>query len=190
MTITPVARRVVVALCLLAAALPGAALRAADGNPPPDDRRTPDPALALKVQSSMAALPMRFEAHREHVGVAGDFVARGAGYAVLITGQETTLLLHDRSSAAITVRMRLAGASRRSSGIGLDELPGVSNHLRGSDARKWRTGVRGYGRVEYRDVYPGVSVAYYGNQQQLEYDFIVAPGANHRRIALTFEAAR
>ena len=32
-----------------------------------------------------------------------------------------------------------------------------------------------YGQVSYKDVYPGIDVVYYGNQRQLEYDFVVAP---------------
>lgn len=47
-----------------------------------------------------------------------------------------------------------------------------------------------YGRVAYREVYPGVDMVYYGNQRQLEYDFIVAPGADPQVIKLAFEGAR
>jgi hypothetical protein len=63
---------------------------------------------------------------------------------------------------------------------GLDELPGKSNYFIGNDPSKWRTNVPTYGKVEYRDVYPGVNLVYYGNPAaagQLEHDFVVAPGA-------------
>ena len=168
-TITPFSRRLVSA-CLLALAL-----RA-------------DVAHAQRVQSALTALPMRFEPNLGRVAGA-DFIARGPGYAVLISRHDTTLMLPTPSSAGATVRMRLAGASLGAPGIGLDPLPGVSNHFSGRDARRWRTGVRGYGRIQYRDVYPGVNVVYYGNQEQLEYDFVVDPGASYRRIGLTFEGA-
>ena len=68
-------------------------------------------------------------------------------------------------------------------------LPGVSNYLIGNDRRHWVTGVRGYGEIEYRGVYRGVDIVYYGHQQELEYDFVVASGANPNAIALAFDGA-
>src|SRR5439155_13863369 len=55
--------------------------------------------------------------------------------------------------------------------------------------RKWRTNVPTYAKVKYAGVYPGVDLVYYGNQGQLEYDFIVAPGANPSAIALSLQGA-
>ena len=85
------------------------------------------------------------------------------------------------------VTMRLAGAAADADGSGRQVLPGVTNYLIGNDPRAWRKGVRSYGEVQYRAVYPGIDVVYYGNQRQLEFDFIVAPGANARAIALAFD---
>ncbi|PYN13738.1 MAG: hypothetical protein DME05_17700, partial [Candidatus Rokuibacteriota bacterium] len=47
-----------------------------------------------------------------------------------------------------------------------------------------------YARVRYEDLYPGIDLVYYGNQRQLEYDFVVRPGADPRRIALGFRGAQ
>src|SRR5262249_26273326 len=82
------------------------------------------------------------------------------------------------------LRMKLVGASPNVRVMGSDELPGQSNYLIGNDPNKWRTNVPNYARVEYGDVYPGVNLVYYGNQGQLEYDFVVAPGADPSQIAL------
>ena len=43
-----------------------------------------------------------------------------------------------------------------------------------------------YGRVRYQAVYPGIDLVYYGNGRQLEYDLVVAPGADPSRIQLSF----
>jgi hypothetical protein len=85
--------------------------------------------------------------------------------------------------------MRLVGASRAAAARGARMLPGLTNYLAGNNPREWRTGVRSYAEVEYRGVYPGVDVVYYGNQRQLEFDFVVAPGASHRAIALAFDGS-
>jgi hypothetical protein len=80
--------------------------------------------------------------------------------------------------------MRLVGANTRAKVAGVDPLPGKTNYFIGNDPTKWRTNIPTYARVRYRSVYPGVDLVYYGHQGQLEYDFVVAPGADPRQIAL------
>jgi len=85
--------------------------------------------------------------------------------------------------------MRLVGANPHPKVTPLEELPGKSNYFLGNDPSKWRTNVRNYARVRYEQVYPGIDLVFYGNQGQLEFDFIVAPGANPRAITLSFPTA-
>ena len=73
---------------------------------------------------------------------------------------------------------------------GEEELPGKINYLIGKDPSKWRTGVATYAKVRYEQVYPGIDLVYYGNQRQLEYDFVVGPGADPARIRLKLAGAR
>jgi hypothetical protein len=81
--------------------------------------------------------------------------------------------------------MRLVGANANPAVTGADELHGRSNYLIGNDPKKWRTNVPNYAKVKYQNVYPGVDLVYYGNQGgQLEYDFVVAPGADQSAIKL------
>jgi len=87
------------------------------------------------------------------------------------------------------LRLRLVGANANARVTGLDPLPGKSNYFIGNDPQKWRTNVSNYAKVRYADVYPGVDLVYYGNQGQLEYDFVVSPGADLRAIALSIEGA-
>jgi hypothetical protein len=86
--------------------------------------------------------------------------------------------------------LHLDGANPNPQSAGEDLLPGTSNYLQGNDPRQWQTNVPEYGRVEYEDVYPGIAAAYYGNQGQLEYDFVVAPGADPSAIALRIQGAQ
>lgn len=86
--------------------------------------------------------------------------------------------------------MKLRGANASAQVKGQDELPGKSNYLIGNDPMRWHMGVRNYARVQYEQVYPGIDLVYYGNQRQLEYDFIVAPFADPKMIALDFKGAR
>src|SRR5437867_2212735 len=91
------------------------------------------------------------------------------------------------SRAPAVLGMKLVGANQAAKVTALDELPGKSNYFIGTDPKKWRTDVPTYGKVKYEGVYPGVDLVYYGNQRQLEYDFVVAPGADPKAIALKIE---
>ncbi|HEY6292368.1 MAG TPA: choice-of-anchor D domain-containing protein [Terriglobia bacterium] len=93
------------------------------------------------------------------------------------------------SRTPAVLRMKLAGANLNAPATGTDELPGRTNYFIGNDPAKWRTQVPSYAKVKYREVYPGVDLVYYGNQGELEYDFVVAPGANPSRIVLDVGAA-
>ena len=90
----------------------------------------------------------------------------------------------DNSLAPGVLRMKLVAANAKAKVAGLDPLPGKSNYFLGNDPKKWRTNVPTYAEVKYATVYPGVDLVYYGNQGQLEYDFVVAPGADPKVIAL------
>jgi hypothetical protein len=112
------------------------------------------------------------------------FVAHGAGGSFFLTGQGAVFSL----SQAV-VRMTLVDADAHASVEGLEILPGKSNFFIGKDSKKWRTDVANYGKIRYRDAWPGIDVVYYGNRRQVEYDFVVKPGADPDRISLRFQGA-
>ena len=88
------------------------------------------------------------------------------------------------------LRMKFVGANPAPQVSGIDQLPGKSNYFIGNDPAKWRTNVANYAKVKYQEMYPGVDLVMYGNQRQLEYDFVVAPGADPKSIQIVFEGAR
>ncbi len=87
------------------------------------------------------------------------------------------------------VRMQVLGGNPAASASGVDRLPGVVNYFLGNDPSQWHTGIATYGRVAYDDVYPGIDLVWYGSQSQLEYDFVVSPGADPSAIRLGFWGA-
>jgi Bacterial Ig-like domain (group 3)/Beta-propeller repeat len=88
------------------------------------------------------------------------------------------------------LRMKLRNANPAARVSGVDELAGTSNYFIGNDPAKWRTNVPTFAKVKYEGIYSGIDLVYYGNQRQLEYDFIVAPGADPRRIAFDVRGAK
>src|SRR5207249_2558033 len=119
------------------------------------------------------------------------FLARGSGYALFLTPGEAVLSLRAPagSDGGTVLGMQLRGGNTAAPAAGLGELPGRVNYLLGNDPSHWHTDIATYARVEYHGVYDGIDLAYYGNQRQLEYDFIVAPGADPGAIRLGFAGA-
>ncbi len=151
-----------------------------------------DPAVQSQVAASYGKLPLSFEMNAGQTDASVRFLSRGAGYALFLTGNEAVLSLERRrpktNSQSAAFRMSLAGANRNAPVTGLDELPGKSNYFIGNDPAKWRTNVPTYAKVKYQNVYRGIDLVYYGNPQQLEYDFLVAPGADPKAISLDVAA--
>ena len=156
----------------------------------------PDPAIAREVSKLFGQLPLSFEVNQGQTDPRVKFFSRGNGYSMFLTSGEAVLALRPQASRSAdsasqaVLRMTLVGANPSPRVSGLDELPGKINYLAGPDQRQWRTNVPAYAKVSYRAIYPGVDLVYYGNGHHLEYDFIVAPGADPRTIALRFEGAR
>jgi len=142
-----------------------------------------DQATQARLTEAYRSLPFSFEPNLGQSDARVKFLARTRGLTVFLTATDTVL-----STGRTAVRMRLVGANSAARIQGLDELPGRSHSFIGRDPSRWRTNVPTYARVAYRDIYPGIDLVYYGTQErQLEYDFVVGPGADPRAIRLTFD---
>src|SRR5262249_20196638 len=141
------------------------------------------------VQQAYGQLPISFEANVGQTDAQVQYMAHGSGYALFLTADRAVLSLTPQTAAStsggtpsttatgVALALNLVGANTRAQVAGQDQLPGTSNYFIGNDPSQWHTNVANYGKVAYQDVYPGVDLVYYGNQQQLEYDFVLAPGA-------------
>src|SRR5438309_3164729 len=142
-----------------------------------------EPATQARLTDAYRSLPFSFEPNLGQSDARVKFLARTRGITVFLTATDTVL-----STGRTAVRMRLVGANPAARIEGLDALPGRSHSFVGSDPVRWRANVPTYARVAYREIYPGIDLVYYGTQErQLEYDFVVAPGADPRIIRLTFD---
>jgi hypothetical protein len=182
---------------------------------PAAQAETPEPAKVDKatrarVSESYGKLPLSFEANKGQQDGQVKFLSRGSGYNLFLTNREAVMVLTKPEEPApqpakkaahatlsqkpkrqsIVLRTQLIGANPAGKVTGEEELQGNVNYFIGDDPAKWRTGVATYARVRYREVYPGIDLVYYGNQGQLEYDFVVRPGADPACIRLSIPAAR
>jgi hypothetical protein len=161
-----------------------------------------DEATRALVSMAYSKLPLSFEANHGQTDPRVKFISHGSGYSLFLTANEAVLTLKkgadERTRDSISIphpssssmlRMRLAGANDAPPVSQSDQLPGKVNYFIGSDPEKWQTEIPTYARVLYKSVYPGIDLAYYGNQRQLEYDFIVAPGADPQNIRFAYDGA-
>ena len=135
-------------------------------------------------------LPLAFEQNRGHTDGRVDYLARAAGQMIFLTPTGATLALKgEQGKRGAAIRLAFAGANARARASGLERKPGSVSYLKG-ERSEWRGGIPTYGRVQYESIYPGIDLAWYGtNGGRLEYDFLLAPGADPDRIALRIEGA-
>ncbi len=156
---------------------------------------------------SYAKMALTFEINRGQTDSEVRFLSRGSGYTLFLTPDEAVLALSKPARDAqpprasrtprpgggaierTVLRMGLIGSNPNPLIGGVQKLRGKSNYFIGKDRAKWRTNVPHYAKVRYENVYPGIDLVYYGNQRQLEYDFVVAPGADPQAITLSFDGA-
>jgi ASPM-SPD-2-Hydin domain-containing protein/beta-propeller repeat-containing protein/centrosomal CEP192-like protein len=162
-----------------------------------------------------AKLPLSFEENQGQTARPVRFISHGSGYELFLTPQEAVLALSNpvrldlsprhrfatllalrkarqasQTQQLTAVRLRFEGANPEPQIVGTGEMPGKVNYFIGNDPKKWHTDVPTYTQVKYTNVYSGIDLVFYGNQRRLEYDFIIAPGANPRAIRLDVEGAR
>ncbi|HTY63653.1 MAG TPA: SBBP repeat-containing protein, partial [Acidobacteriota bacterium] len=156
-----------------------------------------DPAVRAFIEQSYGKLPLSFEVNNGQADDAVKYICRGHGYTLFLTSGEAVLSLgrgslrkKDRTARRIpeaeeskpvagdVVRLKIVGANPNTKISGIGELPGKSNYFIGNDPANWHTGVPNFEKVKIEGVYPGIDLVYYGNQRQLEYDWIVNPGAD------------
>ena len=177
-------------------------------NSPFDARRNKASNPSSGAQS-YGKLPLAFEVNRGQADSAVKFMARGQRYGLFLTSSKVVLRLarptetgnaNDPSTVdaksqklsspeTATLIMGFEGSRSDAHPIGLEELPGKSNYFIGNQASDWRTKVDTYAKILYPNIYKGIDLVYYGNQSQMEYDLIVAPGVSPQKIGMTFAGA-
>ena len=160
-----------------------------------EDRLAPASVAGTQPQAAYGQLPISFEANVGQTDASVQFLAHGSGYALFLTPGGAVLSLTQPAAAptglaatltdtvpvettGVALDLNLVGANPQAQVVGQNLLPGTSNYFIGNDPSQWHTNIANYGEVAYQNVYPGINLVYNGNQQQLEYDFDVAPGAD------------
>jgi len=133
------------------------------------------------AQAIIAYQPLAFEPNRGQSDGRVLFLSRNPGYSLFLTAQGAVLGLN---GVAQPLSFTWQGANAKSPARGVAALPTKHNYLRGKDPGRWQRDIPTYEKVKYPNLYPGIDLVYYGRQQHLEYDLVVAPGADPVAIRL------
>ena len=164
-----------------------------------------------EVREQFAAMPLRFEENRGQAAQDALFLARGNGSVLFLTRTAMVMALprdeglrdprklsglHSwanrpgtQARSLSVLRLELADANPAAHVLCSEELPGKSNYFHGNNPKRWLTNIPNCARVRYENVYPGVDLVYYGDHQRFENDYILAPGADPRRVRLSLRGA-
>ena len=151
---------------------------------------------ARSAISEFGQVPLSFEANLGQTDPQVQFLSRGSGSTMFLTPTASVLSLQKLAQVgpsagplvdADAIYMQFVGANPTPRLVGEGELPGKVNDFTGGDLSRAHTNIPTFGRVEYKGVYPGIDLAYYSQSQSLEYDFVVAPGADPSAIRLDIQ---
>jgi hypothetical protein len=162
-------------------------------------------ATRARIAQNYCKLPLSFEENLGQTAPDVRFLSRGHGYTLFLTPTEAVFsLAGEKPSApsehavphpgvvgknAKTARMKLVGANPFPKIAGMDALLEKSNYFIGNHRAKWRADISNYARVKYSGIYPGIDLFFYGNQRQVECDWVVAPGADPQKIGFRLDNA-
>jgi hypothetical protein len=132
-------------------------------------------------------LPIVFESNRGQVAAQYRYLLRRDGMEALFASSGVDFVMTDKARHRSTVRMAFRDA--QSEPQAEEALKGHANYFIGNDPSQWLRNVPLSARVAYRELYPGISASFYGNGEELEYDFLVNPGADAAQIGLAFTGA-
>ncbi len=148
----------------------------------------PSVGLALGGVSIASLGSVNFEPNVGQTDARVKYIAHASHATLWLTSEGATFGFDLKSRRAV-LKLRFEGAGPAPEISAEEPRPGVSNYFLGNDPAHWRPGVPQFGRVRYRNVYPGIDVVFYGNSRKLEYDFVLQPGADPAKIRLAFDGA-
>jgi hypothetical protein len=153
-----------------------------------EDRTLLSGLTTSQVAAAYGQLPLGFEANQGQSAAPVSFLAHGPQSTLFLTssGSAVLSLAPQGTQPGDVLEVQLQGANPSPTVSGQDVQQGTSNYLLGSDPNQWHTNIANYGAVDYQGVYAGIDLRYYGTGQHLEYDFVVAAGANPDTIRLGF----
>ncbi len=180
---------IVVALSMVGWSSPPTGVAVAAGAPRLAQAHQTMSLLNASPATTSQTQPLYFEPNRGQFGSHVHFVTRAAGYLVSFTGSGADFSLHAPSAPMVGIGLHLVGANPHPTITGRKRLASIVNYYLGNDPSRWQVGVPTYAQVVYHHVYPHTDLVFYHRRGHLEYDWVLHPGADPRRITLAISGS-
>jgi hypothetical protein len=129
-----------------------------------------------------APIPLHFEPNRGQGNAEIQYLAPVRNAVVFLTG--TSIVFNS------AVTLEFEGSETSAAWNPAAPAAGTTSYIKGRDPAHWLRDIPHYARMQRKAIYPGVDLVLYGAEGRLEYDFLLAPGADPARIRMHFNGAR
>ena len=165
-----------------------------------------DKTTTNRIQKTYGKFPLHFIRNTGQIDKKVKFYERGSGHATFFAKDGVYLMLQapnpdfqiPKNRHAITaskaktltpelLKLAPVGANKNPEIVADDKQKGKANYFIGNDPNKWRTSIPTYKSIIYKELYKGIDMKFYGNNQQMEYDLIVKPDANPSQVRFSYE---
>ena len=183
----------------------------------PGARSEPTAVTKARVQEAFGKLPLDFVENQGEVDGRVAYYVRGRDTTVYFTSEGLTIALtgpaapppasdaggHRALARPVArrapaepedgrqrwaVKLDFVGANAEARPHGQEATPAVLSYFKGR-REQWKTGLRTYGSLVYRDLWPGIDLIFTGTATRLKYTFLIHPGADPDRIKLAYRGA-
>jgi hypothetical protein len=151
--------------------------------------RAPSTALSAatgrRVTLAYTNLPLAFIPNAGQTDEQVRYYAQGAGYSFRFTDDKAVLALQTGDRGHV-LDLRFLGANPNAELTATGQSGGTVNYLTGSERQ---SNLPTYGRVIYRELWPGIDMVFWGKGGKLTYEFRLRPGARVSDIRLAYAGA-
>ena len=173
---------------------------------------------ALKVDQDFGKMPLYFIPNQGQMDAQVAYYLQGKDKTIYFTSEGLTYLLSERRAGEeiaektasvkehlvinpaerelrsrrdqrrFAVKLDFVGANADVRPSGEEKTGAVISYFKGKP-EEWKAGLPTYSRIVYKDLWPGIDVAYYGTVDKMKYEFVVHPGSDPSLIRLAYRGA-
>jgi len=142
--------------------------------------------FSTSASALAAAPPIRFEQNFGQTDSRVRYLARSPHGVVFFTDRQ--IVFTGKESSPVTFELMGADdAAQWQASVATGEQ---TSYRVGRDPQRWADHVNQYARLMRYNVYPGIDAVWHGEGRQIEYDFVLTPGADPGRIRIRIQGGR
>jgi hypothetical protein len=146
------------------------------------------PAQADTPRAAYAKLPLSFVPNEGQMDARVRYSAQSGKATFHFTKREAVFSFAEKANGLV-LRLRFLGANPNPVIAGQTAQSGKVNYITGNDPAQWHTNLPTYGELVYRNLWPGIDLLFRSENGQLQYEFLLRPGAHVQDIQLAYRGA-